>query len=128
MPTKPPVHKPFGWCKPPPKKVDPFYVSPEWRACRKEVMDACGHRCQWPGCDREAVIVDHRVAIKQGGAPLDKANLWGLCRYHSGAKTAKRDLVRDERGSFAGSQTCGNVGQRVGRQGVRTYPGGYVDL
>lgn len=118
MPTRPQVHRPYQWCKPPAKKVDSFYVSPEWRRCRKEVMEACGHRCQWPGCDAKAVIVDHKVAIKQGGAALDRANLWGLCRYHSGIKTADRDLVRGASGCFVGSQTCTNTGQRGARTGV----------
>src|SRR5687768_9622663 len=112
MPNKPMVHKPYGWVPPPKKKPDPFYLSPAWKRCRKGVLDACGHRCQWQGCDQKAVIVDHKVAMKQGGAPLDPRNLWGLCRSHSGAKTATSDLVRDERGCFAGSQTWPTVGQR----------------
>jgi hypothetical protein len=115
---KPKVHKPYGWCQPAPKKVDAFYLSPAWKRARKEVLDACGHRCQWTGCDRDAVIVDHKLAIKQGGAPLDRSNLWGLCRFHSGTKTAKSDLARDERGCFAGSQTWRTVGQRGAITGV----------
>src|SRR5882762_1280872 len=100
MPSRPLVHKPHGWCKPPPKKVDPFYVSPEWRACRKEVLEACGHRCQWPECGERATHVDHKVPIKEGGSRLDKANQWGLCGFHHRSKTARHDQLRSVLGQF----------------------------
>ncbi len=56
MPVRPQVHKPLSWCKPPPKVVDPFYVSPQWRACRKEVLDACPASLSVAGvrCTRDA--------------------------------------------------------------------------
>lgn len=60
---------------------DPFYLTPEWRARRRAVLERAGGRCEAPGCDRPAVIVDHILARSKGGSD-DPANLRCLCRQH----------------------------------------------
>jgi 5-methylcytosine-specific restriction protein A len=90
MPRRPPTYKP-SWLKPIPKKVDPFYQTPRWRQVSKEVLQAAGHRCSVEGCQRKATQVDHKVPVKQGGAPFDKSNLRPLCWNHHSSKTATED-------------------------------------
>ncbi|MFC7447903.1 HNH endonuclease signature motif containing protein [Rhodococcus daqingensis] len=43
--------------------------------------------CQWPGCPRLAVDVDHIVGLTSGGEKYDPANLQSLCKPHHDAKT-----------------------------------------
>ncbi|MCU7531893.1 HNH endonuclease [Prescottella equi] len=44
--------------------------------------------CQWPGCRRLAVDVDHRVNLAAGGERYDPANLQSLCKPHHDDKTS----------------------------------------
>jgi 5-methylcytosine-specific restriction protein A len=58
-----------------------FYNSPTWKRLRKAFLAAnplC-RTCEKDGRLTLATIVDHRVPIKHGGAPLDWANLQPLC-------------------------------------------------
>jgi 5-methylcytosine-specific restriction enzyme A len=74
----------------PAKTADKFYCSLEWIALRDRVRREVGGRCQAPGCGRiEArMYVDHRVELKDGGAPLDRRNVWLLCGSCHSLKTA----------------------------------------
>jgi 5-methylcytosine-specific restriction endonuclease McrA len=84
----------------PPKVADSSYSSPAWIALRDRVRREAGGRCQVPGCGRieRGMIVDHIIELKDGGAPLDRSNVWLTCRSHHNQKTiaerAKRTAWR----------------------------------
>jgi 5-methylcytosine-specific restriction endonuclease McrA len=75
--------------KPPPKRADKFYLSREWFEVRERVRRDARGRCEAPGCGRaeRRMFVDHIVALKDGGAPLDRSNLWLLCGACHSLKT-----------------------------------------
>jgi len=66
---------------PPPRRAESFYLSREWFELRDRVRWEAGGRCQAPGCGRRErrMFVDHKVELKDGGAPLDPRNVWLLC-------------------------------------------------
>ena len=67
--------------KVPPKFANGFYFSPEWKAIKAQVHRRSGGICEAPGCNRPAVVCDHVVSRKDGGA--DHAdNCRDLCRLH----------------------------------------------
>ncbi len=84
----------------PPKIAEPFYSSPAWIALRDRVRCEAGGRCQVDGCGRveRRMFVDHIVELKDGGAPLERTNVWLLCASHHSLKTlverAKRTVRR----------------------------------
>lgn len=84
--------------KPPPKTVDPFYTSPEYRAWRAIVISRAGGRCEAPGCGRRErrMFADHIIERKDGGVPLDPANGQCICGSHHSLKTiaARADRMR----------------------------------
>ena len=49
-----------------------------WRRVRLEVLERDGWTCAH--CGRQADTVDHRIPLKNGGAPYDLDNLATLCR------------------------------------------------
>ena len=83
----------------PPKIAEPFYSSPAWIALRDRVRREAGGRCQVPGCGRieRGMIVDHIVELKDGGAPLDRSNVWLTCRSHHNQKTVTERAKRTAR-------------------------------
>jgi 5-methylcytosine-specific restriction endonuclease McrA len=58
-----------------------------WRRLRLRVL-AEEPVCAIPGCGRPSTEVDHIVPLAAGGAPLDRANLQGLCQPHNASKGA----------------------------------------
>jgi len=46
--------------------------------------------CEWPGCKRPAVQVDHVIPLTRGGTN-DPSNLQALCASHHSQKTATLD-------------------------------------
>ena len=80
----------------PPKIAEPFYSSPEWIALRNRVRREAGGRCQAEGCGRaeRRMFVDHIVELKDGGAPLERSNVWLLCGAHHSKKTARERAHR----------------------------------
>ncbi|GEP06432.1 HNH endonuclease signature motif containing protein [Methylobacterium oxalidis] len=76
--------------KPAPKTAESFYTSVAWTTLRDEVIRERGRRCEAPGCGRTGgrVFVDHIVERRDGGAPLDKANMQVLCGACHTRKTA----------------------------------------
>src|SRR4030088_1681943 len=74
----------------PTQVADKFYLSPQWIALRDRVRREAGGRCQVAGCCRaeRRMFVDHIVELKDGGAPLERSNLWLLCGSHHTLKTA----------------------------------------
>jgi 5-methylcytosine-specific restriction endonuclease McrA len=70
----------------PPKVADRFYSSPEWIALRDQVRREARGKCQ--RCGNRGRYVDHKVELKDGGARLDRANVWLLCASCHTTKTA----------------------------------------
>ena len=83
----------------PSKVAEPFYSSAEWIALRDRVRREANGRCQAQGCGRaeRRMYVDHIVELKDGGAPLDRSNVWLLCGSHHTAKTASERARRTAR-------------------------------
>lgn len=84
---------------PAPKETDPFYLSVRWRRFRHWYLSK-HPMCEQ--CEREtrtvpAVMVDHVVELKDGGAPLDESNAQSLCYACHNRKTAEMKLNRTER-------------------------------
>ena len=75
-----------------------LYESPQWRALREL------HIKRYPLCEMcfakgritPAVIVDHKVEIKDGGAPLDSENLQSVCHSCHNKKTAAERVKRNK--------------------------------
>ena len=67
-----------------------FYDSPEWHKMRGKVLRAFPV-CQGLGCTEPSKRVDHIKAIRDGGAPLEGANLQALCVSCHNSKTARND-------------------------------------
>jgi 5-methylcytosine-specific restriction enzyme A len=65
----------------PEKKADPYYLTPEWRELRRQTLERDRGVCTVPGCGRAAVVADHIVARKAGGADA-LHNTRSLCRLH----------------------------------------------
>lgn len=72
--------------KPPPKRADDIYLTPEYQEWRTIVIEQSGGRCQ----DKEheghnpmgvRLYADHIIELKDGGAPFDPRN--GLARCAS---------------------------------------------
>lgn len=90
----------------PPKTVDPFYATPEYRDWRERVILRAGGRCEAAGCGRHGVrlFADHIVELQDSGAPLDAKNGQALCGKHHSEKTARVRAVRAQAGPGEGSQ------------------------
>lgn len=73
---------------PAPKVADRFYSSPEWRALLAEIKLERGRYCERCG-SKHRVIGDHRVELKDGGAPLDPSNVELMCQACHNRKTAE---------------------------------------
>lgn len=80
--------------KPPAKTADPYYLTPEHRAWRDEVIRRAGGVCQDPAHDgalpRSGVrlFADHIQELRDGGAPLDPGNGMARCGSCHTRKTA----------------------------------------
>jgi 5-methylcytosine-specific restriction endonuclease McrA len=83
--------------KPGQKQADPFYDTPEWRALRDQVRREAGGCCEWSGCESRGRYVDHRIERSDGGADLDRSNLWLLCPSHHRIKTVRARAARARR-------------------------------
>jgi 5-methylcytosine-specific restriction protein A len=64
-----------------------LYDSPAWKALRAAVLAA--H--PWCGCGARTTEVDHVRAVRDGGAPLDEANLEALCKPCHSRKTLREN-------------------------------------
>lgn len=65
----------------PPKVVDGYYQSAEWKALRKACLQRDLYRCTLalPGCLHTASIADHIVSRRKGGTDTIE-NLRSVCR------------------------------------------------
>lgn len=58
-----------------------YYQSPQWRRLRAARLKIDRRTCVVPGCGKTAVVVDHIIRRKDGGADTI-ANTRSLCREH----------------------------------------------
>jgi 5-methylcytosine-specific restriction protein A len=81
----------------PPKTAEPYYLTPEHRAWRAQVIGRAGGRCEavdhrgnrCPKAEPEhRVFADHVIEIKDGGRVLDLNNGQCLCFSHHERKSA----------------------------------------
>jgi hypothetical protein len=83
------------------KRADSFYLSPEWKAFRNQLIKERGwrcedHKCETPRGPWKQIYGDHIVEIADGGARFDRANVLLRCGGCHGRKT------RDEKAKRAG--------------------------
>jgi 5-methylcytosine-specific restriction enzyme A len=95
------------------KLTDPFYLSPQWRALRLAVLRRDGYCCVICGINvsgKGEARVDHIRRVKDGGAPLNPANLRTLCVLHeqqSHREKGTGSAQRDERFVITGCNPSG---------------------
>jgi 5-methylcytosine-specific restriction enzyme A len=82
----------------PPKRADPFYLSPEWRDLVADLLRLRGRRCQQCGRTNTRIYADHILELADGGARLDHSNVQLLCgachTRKSQAERARRQAQR----------------------------------
>ena len=71
-----------------------FYGSAAWKAIRLQVQRECKRTCQQCKKPDTRIYVDHIVELRDGGAPLERSNLIGLCAVCHGKKTARERTSR----------------------------------
>ncbi|WP_419900634.1 HNH endonuclease [Roseomonas sp. USHLN139] len=69
---------------------NPFYQTAAWRDARRAKLRSTPV-CEAFGCSKRAGHVDHKLAMRKGGAPLDPSNLQALCHSCHSRKTARQD-------------------------------------
>lgn len=89
---------------PPPKQVDPLYLTPEYGQWREKVLINAGRQCEHVDpttsirCQKAEpfarIFADHIDEIKDGGSLFDPANGRALCGSHHVTKT---NIVRKQR-------------------------------
>lgn len=80
--------------QPAPKRADPFYASPEWRALMKRIIAKRGRRCGECGRTDCRLFGDHVIELQDGGAPLDEGNVKLVCQSCHGKKTVAERAKR----------------------------------
>ena len=88
--------------KAPPKVAEDIYSTPEYLAWRETVIGRAGGRCEavddgrrcWKARPRFRMFADHKVELRDGGAPFDPDNGQCLCGAHHTAKTAAARAAR----------------------------------
>ena len=83
----------------PPKAIDPFYLSREWRALVDKIKRERGEACEDPNCKgphhrAQRIYADHVVEIRDGGAKLDPSNVMLRCARSHSRKTARERARR----------------------------------
>jgi len=78
---KKPKAKPWG-------KNQELYSSQRWRQ-EREIYLSEHPKCSVLGCNQSAVILDHKISIRNGGKIWDEKNWQGLCKSHHNSKSAK---------------------------------------
>ena len=80
------------------KVRDQFYGTGRWRRFRDWYIgkQPLCEQCLAEGRIEPAVIVDHIIELKDGGAPLSEDNAMSLCRRCHQKKTAREAALRRE--------------------------------
>jgi len=84
----------------PPKTADEFYLSPAWRGLVAAIKRERGNACEECGRSHDhkgkplRIIGDHIKELKDGGAPLDRANIKLMCLPCHNRKTADEKARR----------------------------------
>lgn len=94
MPTRPKQFRPATYRPPAVKVADPYYSSTPWRELRASRLAMDGHRCAVAGCGSRAIVADHIVSRRAGGADII-ANLRSLCRLHDNQARERSDGTRN---------------------------------
>lgn len=77
------------------KATHPFYGSSAWKALLREIIAARGRRCENRDCETPnrgtglRIYGDHIRELRDGGAPLDPANIKLLCASCHRIKTLR---------------------------------------
>jgi 5-methylcytosine-specific restriction enzyme A len=82
--------------KPPPKRKDAIYDTPDFRAWRAKVVERAAYRCEaidnGQRCTKaqpqHRMYADHIVELRDGGQPFDLNNGQALCASHHELKTS----------------------------------------
>jgi 5-methylcytosine-specific restriction enzyme A len=82
--------------KVPPKQVEAFYQSSDWRSFIDQVKNERGWKCEACGAKGRGIrlIGDHIVERKDGGADFDRRNVQLLCLPCHNTKTARARTAR----------------------------------
>lgn len=88
--------------RPPPKRADSIYHTPEFKQWRAIVINRAGGQCEAivdslrcrKAAPRHRMFADHTVEIKDGGDPFDPENGKCLCGSHHSTKTAQARAAR----------------------------------
>jgi 5-methylcytosine-specific restriction endonuclease McrA len=91
MPSRPPLHRPLGWHKPPPKITDPFYQTQAWRKTRAFVLARDGYRCAI--CGLCGANVAHHIIERTDGGSDDPSNLQAV---HAGCHSRAHATARGQ--------------------------------
>lgn len=102
---------------------NPFYNTPEWRACRA-AEPAANPTCEVPGCGKRASYVDHIRSLASGGAAFDPRNLMSLDHSCHSRKTVAKDggFGRKLDGVLRGKPGCDANGTPVDPGHCRNTP------
>src|SRR5947199_3690134 len=81
------------------KRAQSFYVSAEWKAFRNQLIKERGWRCEDPKCETprgpwKQIYGHHKIELKDGGAPFDRANVMLDCGVCHGRVTQENKLKR----------------------------------
>lgn len=76
------------------KRTLDFYGSAAWKALRLKIQRAANRTCSSCGKTDTRIYVDHIVEMRDGGAPLDEANLQALCGGCHAKKSARERAKR----------------------------------
>jgi 5-methylcytosine-specific restriction endonuclease McrA len=83
--------------RPPPKVVESFYSSAEWKATAAAIRKRDGYKCVKCGERLGRLYVDHIIERKDGGPDFDHDNLETLCAPCHGKKGAGERVRRGQR-------------------------------
>jgi 5-methylcytosine-specific restriction protein A len=83
--------------RPPPKVVESFYSSAEWKQTAADIKRRDEYRCVKCGSRDGRLYVDHIIERKDGGADYDHANLQVVCSPCHGKKGASERVKRGAR-------------------------------
>lgn len=83
--------------RPPPKVVESFYSSAEWKEVRAKVLERDGYKCVKCGRRDGRLFIDHIWERSDGGPDYEMTNLETLCGSHHTEKTHAEAVKRGTR-------------------------------